>query len=536
MTPFQAVLRVTLRENFSLRRMLGSSASKSKKMMWFVVAAIIYSLGTLLFGLGYLFFQLGSALSQMGMTEMLLMFMFVYSSGIAIMFALFRANGGLFHFRDYPILAPLPIPMWKIGLIKLIVLMINLYLTTFLMVSPIVFAYFSFGDIGFWNILFLIVGFFFIPMIPLAVCSFLSILVARITAMFRRSSLFNILFMLVLFFAVMYFSMSSVFSGEENPFLGQIDFIAALGASYAPMGWFAKAVHRADFLSLVLLMVTGAAVLVAFAFVLGKTLKRTNTATMSTRISRKARANSFEQNAVFNALVVKEFRKFIGVPLYALNSGFGLVMMVILGVASLFVRDQVTAFLTQAGIAGLRPELMLLAFQGFCMATVYTSAISLSLEGKNFWVIKSMPIAPFTIVTAKTAFNIILGLGAAAISTILFTIAFGFSAGVMLLMVFVGASFSLLTSILGSLINLRFPKFDFLSDVEVVKRSVGAMFGLFGGFGIAVLDGFAFYGLNQILPFGWSLFLVGCANLLLSMGLWLLLRRATENLFMKLPA
>jgi hypothetical protein len=143
--------------------MLGSSASKSKKMMWFVVAAIIYSLGAFLFGLGYLFFQLGSVLSQVGMTEMLLLFLFVYSTGITIMFAMFRANGGLFHFRDYPILAPLPIAMWKIGVIKLMVLMINLYLTLLLVVSPILFSYFRFGNPGFLNTLFLIIGFFFIP-------------------------------------------------------------------------------------------------------------------------------------------------------------------------------------------------------------------------------------------------------------------------------------------------------------------------------------------------------------------------------------
>jgi ABC-2 type transport system permease protein len=516
--------------------MLGSSASKSKKMMWFVVAAIIYSLGAFLFGLGYLFFQLGSVLSQVGMTEMLLLFLFVYSTGITIMFAMFRANGGLFHFRDYPILAPLPIAMWKIGVIKLMVLMINLYLTLLLVVSPILFSYFRFGNPGFLNTLFLIIGFFFIPMIPMAVCAFLSILIARITSLFRRSSLFNILFMLILFFAVMYFSMSSVFSGNENPFLGQVDFIQALGTHYPPMAWFAQAVHQGDPVALLLFISTGAIVFFLFGFLLGQTMKRTNTATMSTRTFRKTRSHSYEPNAVFHALVVKEFRKFLGVPLYALNSGFGLVMMVILGIASLFVRDQVITFLSEAGLAGFRPELMLLGFQGFCLATVYTSAISLSLEGKNFWIMKSIPVEPLTVVTAKTAFNILLGWSAAFVSTLLFTIAFRFSIGVFFLMIFVAASFSLLISVMGSLINLRFPKFDFISDVEVVKQSVGALFGIFGGFGLALADGFAFYGLNQLLPFGWSLFLVGGINLLLTWGLWLLLQRVTENLFMKLPA
>lgn len=535
MTPFNALLRVTLRENFSMKRFLGTGASKSKLTKGLLILAVLYAFGAFLGSFGYMFYLLGEALNTMGFIEMLLMFLFFYGTGFAVMFTMLRANGSLFRFKDYEMLVPLPFSAKQIMAVKLLVLMINLYLTILLFTAPILFAYFSFANVGVLTVLNLIIAFFFIPLIPMALCSILAMLIARVTSRFRKNNLITIILMFVFFLGIMVLSFSFSFSGAsgENPFLGQVDFIESLGAIYLPMMWFADAVHNGNVLSLLWLMLAGGIPFALFILFLSKMMMKTNALSMVTKTSTVQKKVVYEQSGIYETLIAKEFRKFFNTPNYALNAGFGPVILLIAGIASLFFKDTVLGFLQQMVEVGMPTELLALVFVLFCVSMVYTSAISLSLEGKSFWVVRSLPIQPLTIIKSKLLFNVALGLPVALLATVLFTISFEIPFLSMIVMMLAVISVSVLTSTMGSIINLYFPKFDFVNEIEVVKQSIAALISVFASFGIIVMNGFLYYGLSTIFSLEVALFLVSVVNGLIGYLFYIWMVRVTAKRFLQ---
>ena len=97
---------------------------------------------------------------------------------------------------------------------------------------------------------------------------------------------------------------------------------------------------------------------------------------------------------VRTAFVKKELRHFFGNPMYMLNSALGGVFMVVGAGALVVKRDVALSFieqLNQTGIA-LSPVALVCAVLGMISALNLVSAPSVSLEGKNLWIAKSLPV------------------------------------------------------------------------------------------------------------------------------------------------
>jgi hypothetical protein len=73
---------------------------------------------------------------------------------------------------------------------------------------------------------------------------------------------------------------------------------------------------------------------------------------------------------------------------------------------------------------GFSSALLIIVFVGFCAVMVYTPAVSLSLEGKNFWIVKSMPLKAETVMSAKIGFNLLISLPITLVASTIFGIAF----------------------------------------------------------------------------------------------------------------
>jgi ABC-2 type transport system permease protein len=156
---------------------------------------------------------------------------------------------------------------------------------------------------------------------------------------------------------------------------------------------------------------------------------------------------------------------------------------------------------TQAFLEALNihPIWLIFAVVGFTLSTVYTPAVSLSLEGKNLALIKTLPIHPWVIFKAKIFFNLWLTLPAVVLTMLIafpmfsFTV-FDWFVGLAMLVVF-----AMLLSVFFLYINLWFPRFDYHHEVEVVKQSLAALLAVFGGFGL--LGGFLWLALDPLSAF-----------------------------------
>ena len=121
-----------------------------------------------------------------------------------------------------------------------------------------------------------------------------------------------------------------------------------------------------------------------------------------------------------------------------------------------------------------------------CMTCITSSMIS--LEGKSFNITKSLPVEPKKILLAKILTSNIITIPAILICDVIFFIVFKVAIIDIVLILLASIIMPTFTSILGILINLKYPKMDATSDTEVVKQSMSSMISVFIGMFIGMLS------------------------------------------------
>lgn len=233
-----------------------------------------------------------------------------------------------------------------------------------------------------------------------------------------------------------------------------------------------------------------------------------------------------------SALLGKELRRFASNSMIILNSALGSVFLIVMGVAAIIYRDQLMAtlgLLPGGMLAGM--AVLALSFMG---AMDYISAASISLEGKSLWIPKTIPVPVRTILMSKVLLNVVIALPATVIASVCVAIALPFTALERLLVVLIPALVAVFISLYGVVINLRFPKFDYINEVNVVKNSMSVIICLFSSWGILAAPTLLYvFLLSDVV--GMTAYLGICAALLLIACLLLYAKLGrSEERFMEL--
>lgn len=528
---YLTLVKLFLKENISLKRLMGFDVKKSKAKTILIGLAILYSIIVFVGLFGYMFFDLGRLLKDMGQIEILISFLCIYTLGMALFITLFRASGYLFYYKDYEILAPLPIHPRTVLFAKMTVMMTLLYITSFIFTLPIMFSYFYWNGFDVLGIIYFILGFIFIPLIPVAVISFLSLGIATLTAKLRHSKLISILLVFVLMIGLMMvsFSLNDV---EQNPLTGQIDLFKGIAKVYLPFDWFRVAVHQKSFVHLLYLVGSNVIFFGVYLYFIQRLVHKTNQRGIRANVRKTVGTLSYQKKSPLMSIVFKEMKRFFGSTIYAVNSGFGPIILLVASVASLFFQAKLEEILGQAiGVEGLPIEIMVIGLIGFSLAMTYTPAISLSMEGKNFWIMKSLPIKPKTVMYGKIVFNLILMIPIGILSVVLFGISLKIPLVNQLVMILLVVTFSFVISCFDAMVNLFTPKFQFMNDTEVVKQSAGALLAIFGGFAIMAINGVVFYFLSDVMENALVFLCMVLVNLVLLVPLILFLEKRTDRIF-----
>ena len=174
----------------------------------------------------------------------------------------------------------------------------------------------------------------------------------------------------------------------------------------------------------------------------------------------------------------------------------------------------------------------LICFSSF-MTCITCSMIS--LEGKTFNLLKSLPLKPFTIVFSKVLTAVLIMVPFMIIGDILFFVRFGFNIWEILFILIATLVLPILSETIGILINLKYPKMNAENDTEVVKQSTSTMISTLLGM---LLTGVSIIGIGMgiaqgihadlILELGTICFTVICGILVA------ILKKTGEKLFMKI--
>ena len=395
---------------------------------------------------------------------------------LAFVFTLFKTNGYLFNFKEYDMLMSLPFETRTVAGCKFLYMYVTslpwyLSISLAMMVGYGIFAHPFAAVYPVWLLLSL-----FLPIVPMLAASFLGFLIAKVSSGFKKTNMIQTVlsFIVVLFVFSLRFLMEDMFeNGKVESTLEQMSAVAEDAARvYAPAGWFASAIAKGDAFGALLLVGASVALFAIVFHVVGRSYRSINSALKSHAAKGSYRVSAQKQRSVVSAIAFKEFRRMSGSTVYMVNGAMGEVLASILGVVTLLVGfDNIVAMVMQGApidAAMLQPAIPFIVY--FMIGMVATTACSPSLEGKNYWILQSLPIEMKAVYQGKMLFNMCLAVPFMVLSTLCLCISAKVPVLNTLLYLLLGLALCAFSTAWGCVCGIRHMRLDWENEVEVVKQ------------------------------------------------------------------
>lgn len=198
------------------------------------------------------------------------------------------------------------------------------------------------------------------------------------------------------------------------------------------------------------------------------------------------------------ALLQKELRRFLGSSNYMLNCGLGILLMLAAAVY-LLIRQRTVMQLMHSVFSGYEEILYLLGTCALCLFTSMNiiTAPSVSLEGKNLWIVQSFPVTGASVLTAKLKLHLLLTLIPAALLTAAAEWVLRPTAAFAVMIPIAVALFILFSAQMGLVLNLKLPNLHWTNEVVPIKQGMSVMLSLFGGWAFLCLLAIAYWLLSK---------------------------------------
>jgi len=217
--------------------------------------------------------------------------------------------------------------------------------------------------------------------------------------------------------------------------------------------------------------------------------KQINTALSSHSSKGNYKIGVLRQSGVLMALYKKTLMRILKSTVAATNLLIGCVMAILLAVSTLLIGPE--KIVQSLELGEYFPILKNSA--GYVIAAMVsmtnTATISLALEGKNVWLIKSLPISPKTLYDSYLLTNLTFTIPTSIVCSLLFSISLKTSFIETILIIVTPLSFLLFTAVGGIFIGNRMAYYDWQDETQLIKQSMMSLIGMLGGMMIIILFG-----------------------------------------------
>jgi len=435
---------------------------------------------------------ISDVLLQMQLLEVLLVFTFALPLFMLFFMDVYKMPSVLFSFSDYDMLMSLPIKDTTVLAAKIIKLMLNGYLWQFLMGFPIFLVYcIKTPQLNVLTIVLYVLLFLVIPFLPMSIGSFVGLIVARISAKMRSKNVVIIIGSFVLLVLIMGISFSVQNLADKEALVDAVSKISGIESSFFLFKMYVDSVARFNIVSLLLFLAIFVLPFILFIYLFGKSFKKINSSMMETKAKHNIKNIKYNMDSPVIAIFKKELRAYTHCTIYIVNTFFGMVMLFVASIALLVSDFDFNSVFSEFSELGFNPAdfkmVAIALFFGFCIMMSSTTASSISLEGKNLWIIKSLPVKPETIFMGKMMLGLAVTLPIGIISSFLVYIGIGLNFFEWFVIFILVIAYGFLSSVLGLFMNLLFPKIEFKSPTEVVKQSASVGLTILAGMLLAVL-------------------------------------------------
>ena len=454
---------------------------KEKRKKFWLGVAYAFVISMMMFYVGGLSFGYVS----IGLADILPAYLIMLTSLIILMFSVFKAGEIIFQRNAYDIISALPVKNSTIVISRFVRLYVENVLLAVAVMLP---AMVVFGIMVKPAWTFYVIGMIvtaFIPFIPITISVFVGALITAISSRAKHKNLVSILLSIGLVVAIMVGSMQLSTVGEEidiTALQNMLNMVLGLiGSIYPPAVWLGNAMLQGDFLSCFACICGAILVFVLVVGLVSAKYKWICDGLFSISAKHDYKMEKLEHNSMRKTLYKRELKRYFASSIYVTNTIMSPVMGLLFAVSMLFFTPEQLAnaaldFYAESGMMiEMRNMIPMALATTFCIMPI--TAVSISMEGKQWWIIKSLPIRTKDLLDSKLLMNLSIVGPFYLVAAILVAVGQKVSFLEFVWIMLVPLTAIIFTCIFGLTANLKLAVFDWENEVSVVKQSASAAVG-----------------------------------------------------------
>ncbi len=467
-----------------------NKARSKAAIIGFIVMFVVLMIGVLGGMFAFLSFSICQPMAEAGMNWMYFTLMGLLAIVLGTFGSVFNTYSGLYLSKDNDLLLSMPIPVGTIMTARLLGVYLMGLMYSGVVMLPAIIIYWIFVSASAAVIIGSLLLFALITVFVLTLSCALGWVVAKISLKLKNKSFVTVLASLV-FFGLYYFVYFKAQSAIEDLVTHAADYGERIRTSAYPVYLFGR-VGVGDPLAMLLVSATVLLLFFLTWWLISRSFLKMATATGNTE-KKVYRETVAKKSGVNAALLKKEFRRFTSSANYMLNCGLGILMLVIGGVAFLLKGGLLVSIGNEIfdAASGFMP-LLLCAMICLLASMNNMAAPSVSLEGKNLWIIQSLPVTPWQVLRAKLSVQLILTAVPVLFCLICVLLVYPFSPVEILVSVVITLLFVLFMALFDLFLGVKMPNIHWTNEVVPIKQSAPVGLALLVGFLYPVLLGGGF--------------------------------------------
>ena len=528
-----ALVKVSLSYNMNIFKINTKKQSKFSKVLLPLILV-----GYIMFIFGYYSVMLYEKLEPLNLGYIILTLFALGVSVLSLIEGVYKSGSLLFNCKDDDLMLSLPIKKRTVLFIRIFKFYVFELLYNSLFLLPSIIVYAVKVNPGWSYYLVSLIALLLLPIIPIVLSCVIGFIITYLSSHFKGKNIvqtiFSMLFLLgILFF---YYNINNFITDILGMATSINDIIIKL---YYPVGAYISMVNDFNVMSLVLYVLIHVVFVIVTLFVLSKIYFNINSNSKRVISDKKSSKNYvIKSSSPRNAFVKKELNKFLSTPVFITNAGFGLVLFILACIFIVIKFDFIASTLSSLdnglSVDVIKNQLPVYVLGLICFGSFMTSITSsmISLEGKSFNILKSLPLKPIQIAWYKVLTALVVMVPCILIGDIILFIKFKFNFISMILILVASVLFPLVTELIGIIVNLKYPKVDASNDTEIVKQSMSSFVSTLIGMGLLGISVVALFsllgsGLNNNLII---LIFIGVYGFF-CLGLWLILNKICDKYF-----
>ena len=396
-----SLIKACMTDNMNIFKIKSKSQKKSSKMLLpiFLFICIFFTIWSYAN-------MIMEPLIEVNLEYVLITIFVLLTFILTLVEGIYKSSSLLFNCKDDNLLLPLPIKKSTVLFIRIFKFYVFELIYNSMFLLPAILVYARYVPVDFNYYITSLIMLILLPIIPIVISCIIGAFISMASSKFRYKNIAQIIITTILLLLILYFSFNieGILKNIATKATSINDFITKI---YYPAGVYHRLLISFNIKDLLIFIVINLSIFVLSIKVVSSVYFKINSNVKSVATNNKNRNYKITYHRVMPSLIKKEFQRFITSPVFIINAGFGLVLYIVASIVLVLKFDSIKSGIMIEGqlisldiITSYFPTMMFLLICATSFMSSITSSM-ISLEGKSFSILKSLPISSLTIILAK---------------------------------------------------------------------------------------------------------------------------------------